>query len=288
MAKTSWTQLGREIAAKLQNETDPDRIAQIGQDAIAQIQQHDKPDNALKSVNREVLKVFPRKSEETPGYYYDEGGKAEWEKWRHIIFKTLTLEGSEPEAPKEGDKASLAKPTKTPTKATRQSTQKIKGKMTIEITLDDETQKALETVLSQDSSRKISEVASTAIAAYCKSIANKKTENIETISTHALLTEDRYKTLPGRGEELTRRAIKAIQIYNDNAYGDVKPWAITQSAIARLIGAKPSKIKEALQEFNAYDYNKSKGIDGYSNRSIEGDIGDYIKIAELVPDGLPD
>lgn len=162
--------------------------------------------------------------------------------------------------------------------------------MTIQITLDDEAKAALEIVLAQDSSRSISKIASAAIASYCKSIANKTKnfDSLESIATEALLTEDKYKTLPGRGEELTRRAVKAIQIYNNAAYGEVKPWAITQNAISTLIGAKQSAVKKALADFNYQDYNQSKGLDGYTNRAIEGQITDYINLAELVPDGLPD
>lgn len=294
MTKQSWPQLGREIAKQLETETDPDRIAKIGKDAITKIKQHDKPENALKSVNREVLKVYPRKDKATPNYYFDEGGKGDLGRYRHLIFKNLTLGNApkkteattppEPETAKATNTTKTAKPKQTKTT----KTQEIKPKMTIQITLDNDAQTALEAVLKNDSSRNIEEIASKAIAAYCKSIANKSTENIESISTEALLTEDKYKTLPGRGEELAKRAIQAIQIYNENAYGDVRPWAITQNAIATLTGAKQSAVKKALKGFNYEDYNQGKGIDGYTNRAIEGSIKDHIKLAELVPDGLPD
>jgi hypothetical protein len=264
--------------------------------AIALIQTHDQPENALKSVSRQVLKAFPRESQPQPNYYYDSGGKGDLPKWRHWIFRTLTLDPVEPQRISEG----VSRPSVQDTQAsypvdtpkipkTPKPTQPLMAddEITVTIPLNDELKEALRVTIEQ-TGQTINAIAAKALEGYCKSIAHKSTEPIETISTQALLTEDRYKTLPGRGEELTKRAIKAMQIYNENAYGDVQPWAITQSAIARLTGAKPTAIKRVLKGFNSYDYNQGKGIDGYTNRSIKGDITDYIPLAELVPHGLPD
>ncbi|MEC4805704.1 MAG: hypothetical protein SAJ12_06785 [Jaaginema sp. PMC 1079.18] len=299
MVKRNWPQLGREIVEKLQSENDSERIAAIGQEAIALIQGHDKPENALKSVSRQVLKAFPRELEEKPNYYYDSGGKGDLLKWRHLIFRTLTLDPVEGRPTAEVvsrlrvqdsvshqalynfDKRKAYKMPK-PTRPLM-----VDDEITVTIALNDQLKEALRITIEQ-TGQTLDAIAAKALEGYCKSIAHKSTEPIETISTEALLTEDRYKTLPGRGEELTKRAIKAIQIYNESAYGDVKPWAITQSAISRLTGAKPTAIKRVLKDFNSYDYNQSKGIDGYTNRSIPGDIVDYINLAELVSDGLPD
>ncbi|MDY7015497.1 MAG: hypothetical protein SVX43_18260, partial [Cyanobacteriota bacterium] len=96
-------------------------------------------------------------------------------------------------------------------------------------------------------------------------------------------------TTPGRAEELTKRAIRAIMRHNaEIATENNQRWAITQSIIAALIGGRPSSIGKAMKPYQTQidDHNAKYGINGYTNRSQERKIDEAIDLAELVPDGL--
>lgn len=124
-----------------------------------------------------------------------------------------------------------------------------------------------------------------AVTYYIHFTLNHLQNNLVFIATDKLLYDSAYKTYPGRAEELTRRAIKAIEIYNQQ---QPHPWAITQSIIVALIKARPASVKKALipwrQEIE--EHNHYYQVNGYTNRNHQEAVTDAINIVKLVPHGL--
>jgi hypothetical protein len=96
-------------------------------------------------------------------------------------------------------------------------------------------------------------------------------------------------THPGRAEELTKRAIRAIKYFNTNiATEESDRWCITQSAIASLTGSRASAIGKILEQYKTEkdDHNQTYGLDNYSNRKPGKKIEEIINLSDLCPDGL--
>src|SRR3569832_1763604 len=148
----SWGKLGKEIARTLQETTDEfviEALAEVTIRVFKSCESPSKRSNALKMVNREILKKFPRRGSQTQCYYYDPSGKADLPKWRHLIFKYLTLDSADWNAAKGEESATLA-PTKHPTEQPTQTTQPTKKKKTNKhLGLDAETQQKKETTQKQ-------------------------------------------------------------------------------------------------------------------------------------------
>ncbi len=276
----SWGKLGKELAKKLEGTTDRHTIEALGQITIQEIKDSESPEkqsNALKMVSREILKTFPRRESEAECYYYDPAGKADLPKWRHLIFKSLTLDRAD-EQPTE--------------KSTEQVLPTLED-MTIEqLELDADTQQTLENALLQ-SGMALPDFIRQAIKVYAKTVTGKtrkQSEDLATVPTDKLLNDPTYSTHPGRAEELTKRAIKAIKYYNANiATEQADRWCITQSAIASLTGSRASTVGKVLEQFkdDIESHNQSYGLDNYSNRKRgKPSIEETINLTELTPDGL--
>jgi hypothetical protein len=95
----TWGKTGKDIAKQLEDLSDEQSIKAVAAKTMQAIHAKEgtpeKRANALKMLNRELLKKFPRKEEETKSYYHDPSGKADLPKWRHLIFKYLTLDSSD-------------------------------------------------------------------------------------------------------------------------------------------------------------------------------------------------
>lgn len=284
MAEKTWGQIGREVAGKLKNLESDEAIAKLGNDIISLIYAREsepkKRENALKMVSREILKLFPRERDETENYYFDESGKTTLPKWRHKIFQSLTL-----------DRASTPEPASKPEAPTKKQTL---DTMSIDqLNLDSETKQKVEAALNH-SGMSLAEFTRRAMQVYANTLMGKlerqQEEDISTIPTDKLLNDPAYSTYPGKGEELTRRAIRAMKTHNDEiATESDQRWCITQSAIASLTGSKPATIGKAMKPFKQMidEHNAKYELNGYSNRKGgDRDISKEINLTELAPTGL--
>ncbi len=287
----TWGQTGKEIATKLEKMTDEESIKALALEALKEIKDRsetpDKRTNALKMVNREILKKFPRKESQSKCYYHDPTGKADLPKWRHLIFKYLTLDSADWQAVREESQVEPTQPTEQPTE---QPTATLKS-MTIEqLELDPETTTILKDALEQ-SGMELAQFIQQAVRVYAKTITGKtkkRGEDLATVPTDKLLNDPSFSTHPGRAEELTKRAIQAIKYFNANvAVEKSDRWCITQSAIAKLTGSKPATIGKILEQYKdeIETHNQTYGLNDYSNRKRDKKIED-LNFAEYVPDGL--
>jgi hypothetical protein len=287
----SWGKLGKQIANKLEETTDESIIEALGLKTIQEIKDNESPEkqrNALKMVSREILKIFPRRESEAECYYYDHAGKADLPKWRHLIFKSLTLDSAV-----RGDDQTTEQATEQPTKQPTEQTITTLNDVTIEqLELDADTQQTLENALNQ-SGMALPNFIRQAIKVYAKTITGKtrkQSEDLTTVSTDKLLNDPTYSTHPGRAEELTKRAIKAIKYYNANiATEKADRWCITQSAIASLTGSRATTVGKILEQFkdDIDSHNQTYDLDNYSNRKRgKPSIEETIDLTELTPDGL--
>jgi hypothetical protein len=117
--------------------------------------------------------------------------------------------------------------------------------------------------------------------------------DLAAIPTDQLLHEKKYQTLPGRAQELTKRAVRAIKKHNANESEPDQRWHITQNAIVNLTGSRPADVAKALAQFtDDIKYMETTyGLNNYSNRKgkdLEGntrEIQHEIDLVALVPDG---
>ena len=188
----SWGKLGKQIANKLEETTDESIIEALGLITIQEIKDKESPEkqrNALKMVSREVLKRFPRRESEAECYYYDHAGKADLPKWRHLIFKSLTLDSAV-----RGDDQTTEQATEQTTKQPTEQTITTLNDMTIEqLELDADTQQTLENALNQ-SGMALPNFIRQAIKVYAKTITGKTKKHSEDLST---VPTDKYTQRPG-------------------------------------------------------------------------------------------
>lgn len=275
----SWGKLGKDIATKLETIDDPDAIRALGHETIESILKSPNPDNALRQVNREILKVFPRSHREKPLYFYDSGGRANLPKWRHLIFQSLTLKTSVASVSPESEDS-----TPSPIEPTQGLTME-------DLNLDAVTQEFALAAMEQ-LGMSVAEFALQAVRVYAKTVVGKgrlRDEDLSAVATDKLLKDFSYSTHPGRARELVKRAIRAIKYHNSHlATENADRWCITQSAIARLTGSKPKTIGAILELYQSEvdDHNQHYGLDNYTNRKRGRKIQDELDLNQLVPDGL--
>jgi hypothetical protein len=166
--------------------------------------------------------------------------------------------------------------------------------MTIEqLNLDSETQQTLEEALNH-SGMDLEDFIKQAIKVYARTIkgkAEQRSMDLANVSTEELLNDSKWKTQPGRAEELTKRAIAAIVKYNTEvATENADRWKITQSAIASLTGSRPQAVGEILKQYQTMvdDHNSKPeyAFTDYSNRKPGKKITDVINLAQLIPNGI--
>lgn len=297
MAKQkTWGEVGRELLQKLEGITDESAIKAFG-DATMQdiLNQEPTPKgraNALRMVRREINKTYPRLKSKAPTYWYDPRGKESEPKWRHLILKSLTLSTSDWDA--VGDEARQEWKSAQPELQQTEQPQTSHLTVTIQqLDLDDETQQTLKEAIRQ-SGMDLTDFVKQAVKVYAKTITGKSkkhSEDLSAIPTGELLTDSKYSTHPGRAAELTKRAIRAIRIYNSEVATEPSDrWMITASAIASLIGSRQSTIKEIMPQYQTSiddnNLNPEWGLNPYSNRKPGKKIDEIIQLTELVPDGI--
>jgi hypothetical protein len=299
----TWGEVGRELAQKLANVTDEASITALGEATMQSINQVPTPEgraNALRMVKKGVEKQCPRLDSEAPLYWYDPTGKKSLKRWRHLIFKTLTLSSRDwdevgDESRKEW-KAQQQKEADQQQKETEQQIEPVEPvseALTIDqFQLDSESQQLVQEAIAL-SGMTLANFTRQALRVYAKTITGKtrkQSEDLATVPTDKLLNDSTYSTHPGRAEELTKRAIKAIKYFNANiATENADRWCITQSAIASLTGSRPSTVGKVLEQFkdDIESHNQTYNLDNYSNRKRgKPSIEETIKLAELALFGL--
>jgi hypothetical protein len=299
----TWGAVGRELVEKLKGVTDEPSIKALG-DAVIQdiLRQEATPKeraNALRMVNREIMKQYPRLSSEAPAYWYDPKGKESQPKWRHLVFKSLTLSTSDWDAVGDENREEW-KAQQQETEQQQQETKQLPEPVSPEFLaltidqfqLDSESQQLVQEALTL-SGMTLASFTRQALRVYAKTITGKtrkQSEDLATVPTDKLRNDPTYSTHPGRAEELTKRAIKAIKYYNANiATEKADRWCITQSAIASLTGSRPSTVGKALEQFKdeIETHNQTYGLNDYSNRKRgKPNLTETIDLAQLVPNGL--
>jgi len=299
----TWGKIGRDIIQQMEGREDDDSLLQsLAEKAVATIKAREvevDPDNpkkrpqqsALSQINRAILEKYPRLSSEVANYWYYANGQENENKWRHNIFKYLTLgRGIRPIPNQE------VEPPKTAEQVVEQPTEQTittLNDMTLEqLELDADTQQTLENALNQ-SGMALPDFIRQAIKVYAKTVTGKtrkQSEDLATVPTDKLLKDPAYSTHPGRAEELTKRAIKAIKLYNANIASETADrWCITQSAIASLTGSRATTVKKVMEQFkdDIESHNQTYELDNYSNRKRgKPSIEETIDLTELTPDGL--
>ncbi len=279
-------------------------------------------------LRKAVRARFPDTQQKLPGYYFTDSGKGQNERWEHLALRYLnrnledwqkrfddpaypeqqsTHQATQQPAPQSTQK-SAAKSTKQPApqstqkstaKSTKQpaqtpepkSTQKLEDMNIEQLQLDSETHQIVEKALTH-SGMSLADFTRQALRVYAKTITgkvSKHTEDLAAVPTEKLLTDTAYGTHPSRPEELTKRAIRAIQIYNDeHATSNQDRWCITQSIICELTGSRASSVGKVLESFKTMieAHNIKYELNSYSNRKRGKDVHQEIRLAFLVPDGM--
>lgn len=291
MNTQSWGSIGKEIVEKLETNIGEKALKKLAQATIKKIyereQTADGREKALKMISREILKKFPRMDFETKGYWLDDRGKANLPKWRHNIFKHLTLDRFDESHEQEIEEKAQSTSPKAKSKSVTLD------QLTIEqYQFDSESEAIVKNVIPL-TDKSLSDFTRHAVLVYAKTIsgkARKQSEDLTTVLTENLLNDQTYSTHPGRAEELTKRAIRAIKLYNSTiATENADRWYISQSAIVALTRSRPSTVGEVLEQFKdeVETHNQTYDLNKYSNRKRgKPSIEQTIDLIELAPDGL--
>ncbi|HYX14897.1 MAG TPA: hypothetical protein VE944_11135 [Nostoc sp.] len=298
MAK--WDEVGQELVKKLGSVKKESTIQKLAVAVVEQIREsYEEPNSRrtpLSKVRKAVLEAFPDTETQEHSYqYFTNKGKGNIERYQHLALKYLTLSAEEWDA--VGDEA------RQHWKAQQQDSkpeQEIETIQPVQTTLDDmnisqlqldaDTQAVVEAAIAH-SGISLADFVRKACQVYAKTITGKVkqfSEDLTAVSTEELKS-DTYKTHPGRAEELTRRAIYALEVHNNNCTEKSQKWMITQTAIQSLTGSKPATIKAILENYKTRldDHNAKHELNAYDNRKGGGrQIENEIDLAALVPDGL--
>ncbi|HEY9295133.1 MAG TPA: hypothetical protein VIQ31_01935 [Phormidium sp.] len=179
-------------------------------------------------------------------------------------------------------------------KATSKSKQwSLKNMQLKQLELDTETQEITLQALEQ-TGLDLAEFIKQSIRVYSKTVTGKTRKHggdLASVPTKDLLEDSKYATHPGRAEEVIRRAINAIKIYNSEEGTEPNQrWIITQSLLTELTGSRASSVKAAMQKYrDDIDSHHQKypdffNEDGetlkqYHNRK-KTKIGDVINLAD--------
>lgn len=302
----TWGAIGKDIVEQMKGRENDDSFLQsLASKALTTVKNREVLNDqqvAVNQINRAITKTYPRLHSEASNYWYDPKGQQNLSKWRHNIFKYMTLgRGIKPIPNQEIETPSalgqpLSQKTEQPAnppadQETSQPIPKLEDMTISALDLDDATQLLLETALSQ-SGLALPDFIRQAIKVYAKTItgkAKKQGEDLSAVPTDKLLSDPTYSTHSGRALELTKRTIKAIKYYNASVASEAADrWCITQSAIASLIGSRAATIGKILESFKdeIETHNQTYNLNAYTNRKRGKDITEEIKLAELVPDGV--
>ncbi|MEA5527782.1 hypothetical protein [Nodularia spumigena] len=316
-----WQSAGEELAKLLQGVTDEATIKELAQSTVESIREA-YPDNInsrkkpMADVRKAFRAVFPAtKKQEHKGQYFTNSGKGNVPRYEHLFFQFFTLTTDEYDAVgddarqqwKEQQQVETPAPTPTPAPAevapaevapaesipaesipAPVATAKIMNISQLE--LDADTQKMVEDAIAH-SGLSLAEFVRKSCQTYSAIVVGKakmSNDDLTTVSTQDLLTNRVYKTHPNRAEELTRRAIYALETHNNNCTEKSQKWHINQTAIQSLTGSKPATVKEILKgcQQRLDDHNAKHDLNPYDNRKPGQKLTEVIDLAALVPDGV--
>jgi uncharacterized protein (DUF1778 family) len=314
------TKIGFQLASKLQGITDEKVIKALSIEAWKELSEAiTNPTTfstrGLSNVRKAIKEAFPDSETQKPGYYQTTQGKGQVSRYEHLSLWYLTSNTDRWEI--TGDKTRQTYfenlpelPTSQPEPQPEPQSEpqpELQSKpqpepltlenMTLEnLQLDTETQTIVQEALKHsgmslpDFIKQACKVHATIVVGKAKKAENI---NISNIPTSELLNNTSYRTLPGRAEELTNRAIQAIMHHNNMATEKSQKWCITATAINALTGSKTTLIKPVMEQYKVMinDHNIKHGLNPYDNRgrstSIEQDI-DFVNFSETdVPVAIP-
>jgi uncharacterized protein (DUF1778 family) len=287
------TKIGQVLASKLQGISDEKVIKTLTIQAWKELKEKiTNPSTfssrGLSNVRKAVKQAFPDSEKPKSGYYHTNQGKEQITRYEHLSLWYLTSNADRWEI--FGDKArqeyfeNLPKLTvqteQQPKQQPEQQPQQPKLTMTLEtLNLTDDTKNLVSNALDH-SGISLEEFIQNACSTYAKSLINKvkAIDSLETISTAELLNNSKYRTLPGRGEELAKRAIQAMISHNDMATEIDQKWFISQTSVSTLTGSKPTAVKPVIEQskIKIDDHNIKHGLNAYTNRRQGRNLEDEI------------
>lgn len=289
-----WEIRGNGLIEELKNLSDEKIIETLAKEVIQEIidayPKINSRKNPLSEIRKLVMTEFPSTEKQQYDYqYFTNSGKGNIPRYEHFVLKYLTL-------PKE-DWDVIGDNTRKEYIESVKETESIKSTklsdMQIEqLELDTESQEIVSQAL-ENSGKSLAEFIQHACTIYAKTINGKykiTDTDLSAISTENLLDPNNkdYKTHPRKIQELTRRAIKAIQIYNDNCTEIDQKWFLSATAVNGLTGSRVQSVNEVLKDYKQMvdEHNDKHGLTAYTNRGIKRWIEDDINLTLLVPDGI--
>ncbi|MBE9224872.1 hypothetical protein IQ264_05250 [Phormidium sp. LEGE 05292] len=317
--KNDWPKLGEKLARKLDGIADEAQIKKLVIDAVNQIIDAGVTlKRPLGIIRKQIEAKFPKlpaTQVKPDGYYFTNTGQGRVERFEHLALWYLTenterwsVTGDDARReywqglPKFGIQQSTQSG-KTETSKTSPlptlTTQMLETAVVDALGLDEETKEILGLARTH-SGLDLAEFIQKAVKTYANTITGKirrlEEDSLENISTEELLNNPKYSTYPGRAEEMVRRAINAIKIYNSEVATEPKQrWIITQSLLSELTGSRGSVVQSAMKKYrddiNSHHqkypdfFNEDGTLKQYFNRKRGIDIRDEIDLVQLVPNG---
>jgi hypothetical protein len=225
------------------------------------------------------------------------------ERWEHLALKYLTFDPEEWKALRPGGQVTepaivqnvkaeslpSSKPVKE-TKPKRESKSQPPSKDVLgQLPFDEESLALVKDAIKSSNLSAVDFIAQAVLAQAKIQVgkAKKYAQDLAAVSTDELMS-NAYKTHPHRTEELTRRAVKAICIYNDEVATEPEQrWFIGMLTVQSLTGGSQSRIREAMKKLEVAiaDHNAKYNLNQYHNRK-KVSITDAINFPQLVSDGL--
>ncbi|MBE9229932.1 hypothetical protein IQ264_31520 [Phormidium sp. LEGE 05292] len=317
--KIDWVKLGQQLAQNLDGITNEAQIKQLTIDTVNQIIEAGitlkRPLGIVRKEIEAKFPIVPATKVKPKGYYFTNTGFGRVERFEHLALWYLTentdrwnVTGDDARReywqglPKFGIQQSTQSG-KTETLETSPlpnlTTQMLETAVVDALGLDEETREILGLAIAH-SGLDLAEFMQRAIKTYANTITGKirrlEEDSLENISTEELLNNPKYSTYPGRAEEMVRRAINAIKIYNSEVANEPKQrWIITQSLLSELTGSRGSVVQSAMKKYRddidshhqKYPefFNEDGTLKQYFNRKRGIDIRDEIDLVQLVPNG---
>lgn len=245
---------------------------------------------AVTHARKAILARFPNKEINTKNYYFTISGKGNIERFEHLALYYFSNDSERWEQPRiEHEKSTSLETEKiTPQVNTQQIT--LETMNISQLGLDLETQQMVEKAVNY-SGVSLADFVRKALQIHARTVTGKAEQHqsdLTLIPTTELLSSTTYKTHPGRAEELTRRAIYAIETHNNKCTEKSQKWHINQTTIQSLTGSKPATIKTILEKYKTQldDHNTKHELTPYDNRKTGQKVADDIDLALIVPDGL--
>ena len=298
---SKWEARGQELVARLRDVTDNAVIESLAKAVVDEIIEAYPVVSSRKTPLNDVRKVckaaFPdTDKQKSDNQYFTNSGKGSIPRYQHLVLKFLSLPKDDWDALGDDSRREYQQstPEATPEPEPKIQPITIKDLQIEQLELDAETQQTVLDAL-EHSGKSLAEFIQQACKVYAKTVVGKSkkydSDDLANVPTSALMdnTNKEYKTHPKKIEELTRRAIFAIEMYNDEIATDQSQrWFISATAINALTGCRVQSVNEVMKksEENVKTHNTKHDLTAYTNRGNGRKIEDDINFTGLVPDGL--